>query len=111
MVASHFSPPEVADGFITYRNHAMRLWEQFHDASDPLDVKIFPLPRLFSRNLEIADVILDHLPEQPSVTDHGAGYCLVFAVKGESSQNSSADAGSVKRSGTPDMACWFTEAG
>jgi len=77
----HFAPSEGADVFVAYRNHAIRLWEQFHDASDPLTVVICSLPRLLSGDIDIADLILDHLPEQPYVTDHGAGYCLVLPVR------------------------------
>ncbi|MCL2716773.1 MAG: hypothetical protein FWD68_19985 [Alphaproteobacteria bacterium] len=77
----YFAPPEGADVFIAYRTHAILLWEQFRDASDPISVAICSLPRLLSGDLEIADVILDRLPDEPYVTDHGAGYCMVLPVR------------------------------
>ncbi|MCL2716884.1 MAG: hypothetical protein FWD68_20600 [Alphaproteobacteria bacterium] len=77
----YFAPPEGADVFIAYRNHAIRIWKEFAaDTSDPLEVVIFSLPRLLSGDLDTADLILDNLPEQP-FTQRGAGYCLGLSIR------------------------------
>jgi hypothetical protein len=36
--------------------------------------------RLLTGDIGGADVILDHLPQQPFQLDHGAGYCLVLPM-------------------------------
>jgi len=77
----YFAPPEGADVFAACRNHAMLLWERFHDQPDPWHAAICSVPRLLSGDLAIADMIPDHLPERPYVTDHGAGFCLVLPVR------------------------------
>jgi len=77
----YFAPPADADIFTAFRDHVERLSRESHAESDPLVVSLLAAGRLLCGDLAAANIILDHLPEQPFQLDHGAGKALIFPVQ------------------------------
>jgi hypothetical protein len=73
----YFDRPAEQDVLSAFRRYVVRLSEQWAAEADPLTVSLLAAARLLTGDLAAADVVLDHLPEQPAKLDHGAGYCLV----------------------------------
>lgn len=79
--AGYFVPAADITIFAAFRDHAVRLSQQWHAESDPMTVSLLAVARLLCGEIAAADVILDRLPAQPVRRDHGAGRCLVLPVQ------------------------------
>jgi hypothetical protein len=53
----------------------------YAEGVDPLSISIYAAGRLLYGELSAADVIIENLPAQPIILDHGAGYCKFTPLK------------------------------
>ena len=78
----YFVPAEDIDTFTAYRDHVMRLSQQWQaEPIEPMVVSLLAASRLLCGELAAADLILDHLPTQPHEHDKSIRYCPVLPVR------------------------------
>jgi hypothetical protein len=73
----YFDPDPEASIFAEFRDYAFRLSAEWAAETDHRVLSLLAAARLLSGELAAADEILDHLPPEPVVLDHGAGICLI----------------------------------
>jgi hypothetical protein len=76
-----YDPKQQEDVFAAFRavvEHAVR---RTHAATDALTRSLVGAGRLLTGDLSGGIEIIEHLPAEPPVLDHGAGYCLVASVQ------------------------------
>jgi hypothetical protein len=75
-----FEPGPDEDVMMAFREWTARIVREHAGTAGPspdVTLALLGAARLLSGDLSGADTILENLPEQPYLLDHGAGYCLV----------------------------------
>ena len=71
-------PPPDEDIFVAYRIYIAQVTDSLGDyVDDPGWRPLIAALRLLAGDIDAADAIIDALPVEPIVLDHGAGHCLV----------------------------------
>jgi hypothetical protein len=78
--APSFVPPEDMSIFDAFR---MFIAERSRPLTEdtPLGISLVAAGRLLIGELAAAGLIIDHLPDEPFVLDHGAGWCCLVPVQ------------------------------
>jgi hypothetical protein len=66
----------ASDPFAAFRMFAEHVRQACLSATDPRVLSLVAAARLLAGNVDAAEGIVDHFPEHPPRTDHGAGFCL-----------------------------------
>jgi alpha-D-ribose 1-methylphosphonate 5-triphosphate synthase subunit PhnH len=77
---TRFEPGPDEDVMMAFREWTARIVREHAGTAGPspdVTLALLGAARLLSGDLSGADTILENLPEQPYLLDHGAGYCLV----------------------------------
>jgi hypothetical protein len=79
---SYFDTATDIDIFTAFRDHVMRFSQPWQsESTDPWAVSLMAASRLLCGELAAADLILDHLPEQPFKHDQSIRYCPVLPTR------------------------------
>jgi phosphatidylglycerophosphatase C len=81
LLPGHFDPGQEEDVFAAFRAIVENAARRTQTPTDALTRSLIGAGRLFSGDLSAAFEIVEHLPAEPPVLDHGAGYCLVAPVQ------------------------------
>jgi hypothetical protein len=81
VAAPSFVPPDDMSIFDAFRMFIAERSRLSTTDSSPLGISLVAAGRLLIGELAAANVILDHLPDEPIVLDHGAGKCRLVPVE------------------------------
>jgi hypothetical protein len=79
----YFDPPEEVDLAEALYAHLLALWEdcQYPPEENGIGSSIIAAGLLTYGELDRIDYILEHVPRQRVVLDHGCGFCSILAVQ------------------------------
>jgi hypothetical protein len=79
----YFDPPEEVDLAEALYAHLLALWEdcQYPPEGNGIGSSIIAAGLLTYGELDRIDYILEHVPRQRVVLDHGCGFCSILAVQ------------------------------
>jgi len=79
-LTGYFDPADDAMIFMAFRDHVLRLSNEWSEETDPYLISLLAAERLLSGEIAAAETILAHLPSAPVVRDHCAGFCRMSAL-------------------------------
>jgi hypothetical protein len=77
----HFELSDDADIFELFRAFVARAAQLCAASTDPLTLSLVATGRLLTADLAAAEVILEQLPSEDFKLDHGAGICVLAALR------------------------------
>ena len=80
-VPGYFDPNLEEDVFVAFRDFVTDVMRRSQAATDRLTRSLVGAGRLLSGDFQGAFEIVEHLPVEPPLLDHGGGHCLVASAQ------------------------------